>query len=749
MRQTNEACENKGGASRSGSTLRNIQDETIRRSDIETLIKLLKDNSDSLQSRFTMVEGKGFLVSSVTELHRKEKQKKKGKSGGFESLNLGPNVYNAIKKKGYKVPTPIQRKTMPLILSGVDVVAMARTGSGKTAAFLIPMLEKLKQHVPQGGVRALILSPTRDLAEQTLKFAKELGKFTDLRVTLLVGGDSMQDQFEELTKSPDVIIATPGRLMHLLEEVDDMSLRTVEYVVFDEADSLFGMGFAEQLHQILAKLGENRQTLLFSATLPSALAEFAKAGLREPQLVRLDVENKISPDLKLSFLTLRPEEKYAALIYLVREHISSNEQTIIFVSTKHHVEFVNSLFKLENIVPSVSRKAFRLYTTTKPAPSKESIRRAKALPREGLHPMFKSIIEGGELEAMAFFQKIKNFRPKQTILEAEGENAKARNVKGLQWVDVMKRKREVHEEIINKRHEQSQKTSSNNHLEMEVDEPITTSIEDKIAGSKVSGKKRTAQQTFKDEEFYISSIPVNHHSEAGLSVRGNEGFGSNRLDAAVLDLVADDGQGMKQQKTNYHWDKKSKKFIKLNNGDRVTASGKIKTESGAKVRANKTGAIYKKWKDSTHKKAFSREDGDGDDTPSMSGRGGRRGKRWSASVPNAHVRSEIKDLEQVRKERQEKANKLSFLHSKRGGGRGGARGGRGGGRGSGRDFDGGSGRDFAGRSSRGGRGGGSSRGGRGGGFGGGRGGGSGGGRGGSSRGGKRGGGGGGKRGRGR
>ncbi|KAG2243730.1 hypothetical protein Bca52824_094432 [Brassica carinata] len=701
------------------------------------------------------------LADQATQAHER---KKKGKSGGFESLNLGPNVYNAIKKKGYKVPTPIQRKTMPLILSGVDVVAMARTGSGKTAAFLIPMLEKLKQHVPQGGVRALILSPTRDLAEQTLKFAKELGKFTDLRVTLLVGGDSMQDQFEELTKSPDVIIATPGRLMHLLEEVDDMSLRTVEYVVFDEADSLFGMGFAEQLHQILAKLGENRQTLLFSATLPSALAEFAKAGLREPQLVRLDVENKISPDLKLSFLTLRPEEKYAALIYLVREHISSNEQTIIFVSTKHHVEFVNSLFKLENIVPvcygdmdqdarkihvsrpkifvhrvgraaragrtgsaisfvtpedmpylldlhlflskpirpaptedevlknmeevmnrtseaiesgvtvygrfpqktidlifnkiqemidssaeldsleRTSTKAFRLYT--------KSIRRAKALPREGLHPMFKSIIEGGELEAMAFFQKIKNFRPKQTILEAEGENARSKNVKE--------------------------------------DEPITTSIEDKIAGNKVSGKKRTAQQTFKDEEFYISSIPVNHHSEAGLSVRVMKGLDQTvlflsdigmpyvfpsdcRLDAAVLDLVADDGQGMKQQKTNYHWDKKSKKYIKLNNGDRVTASGKIKTESGAKVRANKAGAIYKKWKDSTHKKAFSREDGDGDDTPSMSGRGGRSGKRWSASVPNAHVRSEIKDLEQVRKERQEKANKLSYLHSKRGGGRGGAR----------------------------------------------------------------------------
>lgn len=118
------------------------------------------------------------LVSSKAELKRREKQKKKSKSGGFESLNLSPNVFRAIKRKGYKVPTPIQRKTMPLILSGADVVAMARTGSGKTAAFLVPMLQRLNQHVPQGGVRALILSPTRDLALQTLKFTKELGRYT-------------------------------------------------------------------------------------------------------------------------------------------------------------------------------------------------------------------------------------------------------------------------------------------------------------------------------------------------------------------------------------------------------------------------------------------------------------------------------------------------------------------------------------------------------------------------------------------
>lgn len=116
-------------------------------------------------------------VSSKAEQRRQEKQKKKAKSGGFESLGLSPNVFRGIKRKGYKVPTPIQRKTMPLILAGHDVVAMARTGSGKTAAFLVPMLERLKEHVPQSGVRALILSPTRDLALQTLKFTKELGRF--------------------------------------------------------------------------------------------------------------------------------------------------------------------------------------------------------------------------------------------------------------------------------------------------------------------------------------------------------------------------------------------------------------------------------------------------------------------------------------------------------------------------------------------------------------------------------------------
>ncbi|OMO57173.1 hypothetical protein COLO4_35483 [Corchorus olitorius] len=772
-----------------------------------------------------MAEQTGVWVSSKAELKRKQKEKKKAKSGGFESLNLSPNVYRGIKRKGYRVPTPIQRKTMPLILAGNDVVAMARTGSGKTAAFLVPMLEKLNQHVPQGGVRALILSPTRDLALQTLKFTKDLGKFTDLRISLLVGGDSMENQFEELAQNPDIIIATPGRLMHHLTEVDDMSLRTVEYVVFDEADSLFGMGFAEQLNKILTQLSENRQTLLFSATLPSALAEFAKAGLRDPQLVRLDLDTKISPDLKVMFFTLRQEEKHAALLYLVRDHISSDQQTLIFVSTKHHVEFLNILFREEGIEPSVcygdmdqdarkiniskfrSRKtmllvvtdvaargidiplldnvinwdfppkpkifvhrvgraaragrtgtafsfvtsedmpylldlhlflsrpiraaptedevlqdmdgvmnkidqaiangetvygrfpqniidlvsdrvreiidssaelsnlqktctnAFRLYMKTKPLPARESIKRAKDLPREGLHPIFKNVLEGGELVALAFSERLKAFRPKQTILEAEGEAAKSKHLQGnsSQWVDVMKKKRAIHEEIINSVHKQ--KTSS--HVEKE-DQPKVTSTKKKEI-KEARGSKRKATN-FRDEEYYISLVPTNHHTEAGLSVRSNEGFESNRLDSAVLDLVADDSGGLQKQKSRYHWDKRGKKYVKLNNGERVTASGKVKTESGAKVKSQKTG-IYKKWKERSHKKvslkgtsygenAEGTANSSGDYQFRGNGRNFRGNKKSQHYVPNAHVRSEIKDLDQVRKERQQKANKISYMKNK-------------------------------------------------------------------------------------
>uniref|UniRef100_A0A672IZY0 RNA helicase n=1 Tax=Salarias fasciatus TaxID=181472 RepID=A0A672IZY0_SALFA len=276
------------------------------------------------------------------ELVRAQNKKKK-KSGGFQSMGLSYPVFKGVMKKGYKVPTPIQRKTIPVILDGKDVVAMARTGSGKTAAFLVPMFERLKAPQAQTGARALILTPTRELALQTMKFTKELGKFTGLKTALILGGDRTC----VLRPSPR-IIGTPGRLMHVVTEMD-LKLHAVEYVVFDEADRLFELGFAEQLQEIIRRLPDTRQTLLFSATLPKLLVEFARAGLTEPVLIRLDVDSKLSDQIKLSFFYLRADDKPALLLHLLRNVVKPQEQTVVFAATKHHVEYLKELLSSEGV----------------------------------------------------------------------------------------------------------------------------------------------------------------------------------------------------------------------------------------------------------------------------------------------------------------------------------------------------------------------------------------------------------------
>ncbi|QVM10433.1 ATP-dependent RNA helicase dbp10 [Coccidioides posadasii str. Silveira] len=327
-----------------------------------------------------------FIAAHQASMNRKAsnlKGRTVKKGGGFQAMGLNANLLKAITRKGFSVPTPIQRKTIPLVLDDQDVVGMARTGSGKTAAFVIPMIEKLKSHSTKVGSRGLILSPSRELALQTLKVVKELGRGTDLKCVLLVGGDSLEEQFGYMAGNPDIIIATPGRFLHLKVEMN-LDLSSIKYVVFDEADRLFEMGFAAQLTEILHGLPQSRQTLLFSATLPKSLVEFARAGLQEPTLVRLDTESKISPDLQSVFFTVKSAEKEGALLHILHDVIKvptgeteagkrakelaisgksskkrkrseqnnpnpqespTEHSTIIFVATKHHVDYVASLLR--------------------------------------------------------------------------------------------------------------------------------------------------------------------------------------------------------------------------------------------------------------------------------------------------------------------------------------------------------------------------------------------------------------------
>jgi ATP-dependent RNA helicase DDX54/DBP10 len=165
-----------------------------------------------------------------------------GKAGSFQAMGLEKDLLKGLSRMHYMAPTPVQRKALPIVLAGVDTVCMARTGSGKTCVFLLPMIQKLKAHNPNSGVRAIILSPTRELAVQSYKFAKDMAKFTDLRIVSIIGGDGIESQFEALSTHPDIIIATPGRLMHQIREVSTFKLKHVEYLVFDEADRLFEMG---------------------------------------------------------------------------------------------------------------------------------------------------------------------------------------------------------------------------------------------------------------------------------------------------------------------------------------------------------------------------------------------------------------------------------------------------------------------------------------------------------------------------
>ncbi|CAL1261172.1 unnamed protein product [Larinioides sclopetarius] len=285
----------------------------------------------------------------ISQLIPRDNEKKKKKSGGFQSLDLSKNVLRAVLKKGYKVPTPIQRKAIPVIMEGKNVVAMARTGSGKTAAFLIPMLERLKTRIPKSGARALIFSPTRELAMQTLKFTKELAINTGLKAALILGGDKIEDQFAAIHESPDIIIATPGRFLHLVVEMD-LKLSSIEYVVFDEADRLFEMGFQDQLQEVLNRLPTERQTLLFSATLPKILVDFVKLGVEEPVLIRLDVDLQISENLKTSYFLCRTDDKTAVLLYLLKNVVDlEKELTVVFLATKHHVEYMKDVLEKANI----------------------------------------------------------------------------------------------------------------------------------------------------------------------------------------------------------------------------------------------------------------------------------------------------------------------------------------------------------------------------------------------------------------
>jgi len=249
----------------------------------------------------------------------------------FNDLGLTPELARAVAEKGYTTPTPIQRAAIPGVLAGRDVLAGAQTGTGKTAAFVLPILQKL---ATQSGrlPRALVLTPTRELAAQVAESAREYGRHVNLRTLVIFGGVSEKPQIEALRSGCDLLVATPGRLLDLVER-GLLDLGQVRCCVLDEADRMLDMGFIHAIRRILKLLPRERQTLMFSATYSADIRALAARSLREPLAVEVAPRNAAAERIEQHVYRVPQEHKRDLLVHLID---SGNwHQVLVFTRTKH------------------------------------------------------------------------------------------------------------------------------------------------------------------------------------------------------------------------------------------------------------------------------------------------------------------------------------------------------------------------------------------------------------------------------
>jgi len=252
----------------------------------------------------------------------------------FKDLQLTAPVLQALETEGYHTPTPIQFKAIPFVLAGRDVLACAQTGTGKTAAFTIPLLQRMAADTGNGhrAVRALILTPTRELAIQIGESIAAYGRFLTLRHTVIFGGVSQHSQVQALRKGVDILVATPGRLLDLLQQ-REISLASLEYFVLDEADRMLDMGFIHDVKRIIAQLPKRRQTLFFSATMPKEIQQLAAVLLHNPAKVEVAPPATTAELIAQSVYFAEKEMKPVLLKHLLRDE--AIRSILVFTRTKH------------------------------------------------------------------------------------------------------------------------------------------------------------------------------------------------------------------------------------------------------------------------------------------------------------------------------------------------------------------------------------------------------------------------------
>jgi len=264
----------------------------------------------------------------------------------FDTFNLHPSIMAGVHALGYDIPTPIQSKAIPPILQGRDLIGLAQTGTGKTAAFVLPILERLRKG-PRGCVRALVISPTRELSEQTCKVINQLGARTNLKSVSVYGGASMDQQNRELRRGVEIVVACPGRLLdHLWRGTIDLA--KLETLVIDEADRMFDMGFLPSIKDILMCILHKHQSLLFSATMPENIKRLTREILHDPVTVQIDH-------------TL-PAKTVSHVLYPVQPHLKTNllEEVLYQTETNSVLVFTRTKHRAERVAQQLSKMGYRV-----------------------------------------------------------------------------------------------------------------------------------------------------------------------------------------------------------------------------------------------------------------------------------------------------------------------------------------------------------------------------------------------------
>ena len=263
----------------------------------------------------------------------------------FKDLNLNPQLERALTKLGYKVPTPIQLKAIPGLLEGKDLIGIAQTGTGKTAAFVLPILHRMVEKYPR-KIRTLVVAPTRELAAQIGESFTQYGEFLKFKHTVIFGGVKQGKQVQALTKGVDILVATPGRLLDLIDQ-RKLTLKNVDFFVLDEADRMLDMGFINDIKKIISRLPHKRQSLFFSATMSPQINKLAKSLLNNPIHVEVTPQATTVELIKQEVFFVDQKAKEQLLLKLLKhEHLTS---ILIFTRTKHRANKVAVFLNKNNI----------------------------------------------------------------------------------------------------------------------------------------------------------------------------------------------------------------------------------------------------------------------------------------------------------------------------------------------------------------------------------------------------------------